>query len=141
MLNQIMSIVLESAARTGHEVNRAYCESIGDHSQVPWDEAPEWQKASAREGALNIAEGRVGKASDSHASWLEHKLADGWKYGPVKDPEKKEHPCMVPYEELPPEQQVKDALYFAAVTGVLGLSAPIQTDDGEPTISEYEKQS
>jgi hypothetical protein len=43
------------------------------------------------------------------------KEADGWKHGPVKDPEKKEHPCMVPYGQLPAEQRAKDYLFIAVV--------------------------
>jgi len=43
------------------------------------------------------------------------KLKDGWKHGPVKDPEKKEHPCLIPYDELPKEQQVKDHLFIGVV--------------------------
>jgi hypothetical protein len=48
------------------------------------------------------------------------KLADGWKYGPVKYPEKKEHPCMVPFAELPKEQQLKDALFRHIVPALTG---------------------
>jgi hypothetical protein len=40
---------------------------------------------------------------------------DGWKYGPVKDPEKKEHPCFVPYDRLPTEQKAKDYIFGAVV--------------------------
>ena len=46
---------------------------------------------------------------------LKEKEADGWKYGAVKNPETKEHPCYVPYEQLPAEQQKKDALFIAIV--------------------------
>jgi hypothetical protein len=141
VLDDILAVIFETAARTAHEVNRAYCQSIGDDSQPSWEAAPEWQQNSARIGVRAIADGSVGAPEQSHESWMQHKLDEGWKYGPVKDPEKKEHPAMVPYDQLPPEQRVKDALYFAVVTGILGLHAPIQTDDGEPTISEYEKQS
>ena len=51
----------------------------------------------------------------SHESWLAEKRATGWKYGPVKDPEKKEHPCCVPYAELPAAQQAKDRLFTGTV--------------------------
>lgn len=47
---------------------------------------------------------------DSHDSWCEQKLADGWQYGEVKDADKKEHPCLVPYELLTVEQRAKDYL-------------------------------
>ncbi len=35
---------IELIAKTCHEVNRAYCIGTGDLSQLPWDQAPEWQK-------------------------------------------------------------------------------------------------
>jgi len=54
-----------------------------------------------------------------HESWLEEKRATGWKYGPAKDPEKKEHPCFVPYSDLPASQRFKDTLFVNAVKGVL----------------------
>ena len=82
-------------AKTCHEVNRAYCHSIGDDSQPSWENAPEWQKKSAIAGVKYILTNPDAKPSDSHDSWLSTKKADGWKYGPVKDPEKKEHPCYV----------------------------------------------
>jgi len=33
----------------------------------------------------------------------------------VKDPEKKQHPCFVPYDELPIQQRRKDALFVSIV--------------------------
>jgi len=46
---------------------------------------------------------------------LKEKEEAGWKYGEVKDPDKKEHPCFVSYEELPEQQKVKDALFVGVV--------------------------
>ena len=51
----------------------------------------------------------------SHESWMKQKLEEGWKYGPVKDPERKEHHCIVPFDQLPREQQAKDFLFRAVV--------------------------
>jgi len=102
-------------AAVAHETNRTYCIAIGDASQPKWKDAPEWQKNSAINGVkFHIADPDAGPSA-SHESWLEEKYADGWKYGEVKDPEKKEHPCCVPYDELPLEQQVKDALFVGVV--------------------------
>ena len=39
--------------------------------------------------------------------------------GPVKDPEKKEHPCFLPYDELPLSQRIKDYLFTAVVEAAL----------------------
>jgi hypothetical protein len=108
-----------SIARVAHEVNRAFCKSIGDNSQVAWEDAPEWQKKSAVTGVEFIKNTPDASPSASHDSWLAEKVADGWKYGPVKDVEKKEHPCFVPYEELPTEQKSKDYIFGAVVRSLL----------------------
>lgn len=106
---------VQSIARVCHEANRAYCQSIGDNSQLAWDEAPEWQKQSAENGVKFHLENPDAKPSHSHEEWLKEKSATGWKYGPVKNPESKEHPCFVPYNQLPEEQKKKDALFIAVV--------------------------
>jgi len=104
-----------------HEANRALCACLGDHSQPTWGEAPDWQVESAIKGVeFNLANPEA-PASASHDSWLAEKERGGWIYGPVKDPEKKEHPCFVPYEELPIEQQAKDHLFKAVVEALAPL--------------------
>lgn len=108
-------MTLNEVARVAHEVNRAYCASIGDMSQLPWEETPEWQKESIRQGIVAVMEGTVQTPGDSHANWLKHKESEGWIWGPVKDLENLWHPCMVPFEELPIEQQIKDHLFLGTV--------------------------
>ncbi len=106
---------LEAIARAAHTINRAYCQAIGDDSQPEWESAPDWQKDSAISGVKGTLDGSIATPEQSHESWLEHKRKDGWKYGAVKNPEAKEHPCFVPYAELPESQKVKDHLYHTAV--------------------------
>lgn len=98
-----------------HEVNRAYCQALGDDSQPPWKDAPPWQRLSALNGvALHMDNPGTGPEA-SHESWMREKQASGWVHGPIKDPEKKQHPCMVPFAELPREQQAKDFIFRAVV--------------------------
>ena len=111
-----MSVV--DVAQICHEANKALCEAQGDGSQLPWDQAPEWQQESAIKGVGFTLANPNAPASANHESWLAEKEADGWKYGEVKDPEKKEHPCFVPYEELPDEQKAKDYLFKSIVNGL-----------------------
>lgn len=111
-----MNTLLERCAEHAHEINRAYCLGIGDTSQVPWADAPEWQRESARAGASLTLDHATPESL--HENWVEHKLADGWTFGPVKDATAKTHPCMVPYADLPQEQRVKDHLFRAAVLGM-----------------------
>lgn len=110
-----LSFGVERIARLAHEVNAAYCMSLGDYSQLPWEDAPEWQKASAIKGVMFHKENPDAQPSDSHESWMAVKLADGWKWGEVKDENAKTHPCIVPYDELPQEQRAKDYLFRAVV--------------------------
>jgi hypothetical protein len=103
-----------NVAKAAHEINRAYCQSIGDNSQVPWDEAPEWQKKSAISGVKLHKDGNHGPEV-SHEAWMQEKLDAGWVHGEVKDPEKKTHPCLVSFAELPVEQKSKDYIFRAVV--------------------------
>ena len=112
----------EEIARIAHELNRLYCESIGDWSQELWMDASEWQRDSVMAGVRAIGEGRVIGPEQSHESWLAQKIAEGWTYGPVKDVEAKRHPCIAAFSELPREQQMKDRLFFNVVSTLLGLS-------------------
>lgn len=98
-------------ARICHEANRAYCVSIGDNSQLPWSESPSWMKESAINGVRFHYENREATASSSHENWYKEKEENGWKYGPIKDPIKREHPCFVSYDQLPVEQQTKDHIF------------------------------
>lgn len=112
--------VLKIASVT-HEVNRAYCQALGDNSQVSWNDAPKWQKESAILGVkLHLDNPEAGPEA-SHKSWLKQKERDGWKYGERKDVEEKKHPCMVPFEHLPQSQQAKDFIFRAVVVAVEGL--------------------
>ncbi len=106
-----------------HDVNKSYCAAIGDNTQVKWSKRPDWQKESAVKGVEFHLANPDANDSASHDSWMEQKLADGWKYGEVKDAESKEHPCIVPFEELPLEQQIKDKLFRQTVHALAPLLA------------------
>lgn len=116
------SQIIESIAKVCHQANKAYCETIGDDSQVDWELAPDWQKDSARNGVALHLDSDVGP-SGSHKSWMKEKLADGWKFGETKDPKAKTHPCLVAFDKLSPMQQNKDILFMNIVKSFKGLSA------------------
>lgn len=102
---------IEKIAQVAHEINKAFCSSIGDDSQPEWKDAPQWQKDSAIVGVQFHLDNPDASPSASHENWLKQKEEEGWKYGEVKNPETKEHPCFVSYENLPVEQRSKDYLF------------------------------
>ena len=116
-------VLLESAARAAHEANRAWCLAHGDTSQMPWDDAPGWLQDSIRKGVIGVANGNGPR--ESHQSWLDEKAETGWVYGDVKDFEAKTHPCIVPYDDLPPVNHAKDGIFVAVVTSILAAFAKL----------------
>jgi hypothetical protein len=111
-------MTIEQIARICHEANASLCNSLGDHSQTSWDEAPEWQRESAITGVQFCIDNPDAPASANHESWSAQKIADGWVYGEVKDADAKTHPCLVAFDQLPPEQQAKDYLFKAVVSAL-----------------------
>lgn len=118
-------------AMVAHNVNKAYCDSIGDTSQKVWDESPEWQKESAIAGVEAQLANPDMTPEQRHNSWYDHKVADGWKYGQVKDAEKKTHPCLVGYCMLPEKERVKDYLFGAVVSSLVPEFAAALSDNSE----------
>lgn len=110
---------VENVARICHETNRVYCQTIGDESQPLWFDAPDWQRDSAINGVQFKIDKPDSSPEQSHENWLKQKEDEGWSYGEVKDPEKKTHPCFVPYGELPVEQRLKDRLFQAVVVAFM----------------------
>jgi hypothetical protein len=106
-------------AKVCHEANREYTRNIGDYSIPDWLHAPEWQRESYIQGVRIIIDNPETTPKQSHESWLRVKQVGGWKYGPVKDPEKKEHPCILPYIQLPWKQRIKDHIFGGIVKSML----------------------
>lgn len=122
MVDEKRGLGIFGMAQACHEVNKAYCESIGDFSQPHWHEAPEWQRKSAVEGVLATLANPDQTPRMSHEAWLKSKRADGWGWGTVKNVEKKTHPCVVEYDELPDQQKTKDRLFVALVNALTDVA-------------------
>jgi len=114
-------ISIEEIARVVHQVNKAYCQAIGDKTQVSWEDAPEWQKESAFDGILKIVENPEQTPEQSHEAWMLKKQQDGWRYGPIKDEKLMTHPAMVPYSDLSVEARAKDYIFSEIVKELLAI--------------------
>ena len=47
-------------------------------------------------------------AENVHDTWAKGRMDAGWTFGPVRDDAKKQHPCLVPYSELPESEKAYD---------------------------------
>lgn len=119
-------LTITEIAAVCHEANRTLCLAQGDTSQLPWTAAPAWQRDSAEAGVRAIINNPSITPEQQHDAWSADKRAAGWAYGEVKDAEKKTHHCLVPYDQLPAAQRVKDAL-FQGVARALLFEAHVPT--------------
>ena len=66
-------------------------------------------------------------AREVHERWAKERIADGWKYGEVRDDAAKTTPCLVPYEELPEVEKEYDRKTALQTIGtVLSLGYTIE---------------
>jgi len=84
---------------------------------LPWEASRDSVIAGIRRLCLEPRE----TPAENHAAWMAYRVAEGWTYGPTKDPVAKTHPCMVPFEQLGPFQRSKDGLFIAIVSEFFGL--------------------
>ncbi len=45
---------------------------------------------------------------NTHEVWSESRLKDGWSYGEERNDAQKQHPCLIPYDELPESEKEYD---------------------------------
>ena len=55
-----------------------------------------------------LTELREAIAENAHEVWATERQAQGWTYGPQRDDNKKQTPCMVPYSQLPESEKKFD---------------------------------
>ena len=68
---------------------------------------------------------------NAHEVWARQRLAEGWRYGPRRDDDRKEHPGLVPYEQLSESERVFDrntAMETIRVILALGFRITPPTD-------------
>lgn len=115
-MTELSNMFLVAAiAEVAHEANRVYCVKIGDDSGNSWTFAPDWQQESTINGVKFVLANPNATPKDCHKHWKQEKFNTGWEYGKEKDINKKQHPRLVPYEDLPVEQKIKDSIFVNIV--------------------------
>lgn len=71
-------------------------------------------------------------ARNTHDTWAEERYAQGWKYGHNRDDKKKEHPCLVPYDDLPESEKVFDRrTALETLKTIVALGYEIEIPEGK----------
>ncbi len=61
-------------------------------------------------------------ARNVHEQWASGRIEEGWRYGEYRNDELKEHPTLVPYEELPESEKEYDRQTVIATLSALIFS-------------------
>ena len=64
-------------------------------------------------------------AANVHDVWAQQRITEGWQYGTERNDDRKEHPCLVPYDELPENEKYYDrytAMETLKVITLLGFN-------------------
>lgn len=124
--NLEFSVTMEQPdiARVTHEANRALSNAMGDFSQLCWEEAPEIIRQSALTGVRSLLSDPTKTPADMHAAWVRYKIDEGWVLGAERNTEAKTHPMLVPFDELPAQDQARDWLFRAIVLACAQIRIP-----------------
>ena len=101
-------------AATAHEAHRRLCLALGDYAVPVWEDAPLWMRHSAMDNVRIQLENPKITPAERHWRWVQKMTQDGWVIGP-KDADKKSHPNLRAFAELPRHQQIKGELFGAIV--------------------------
>jgi hypothetical protein len=100
----------DQIARICHEAIVAYRKSLGDNSQKSWDKAGKDEKEGITKSVTLHLVNVDAWPAENHNAWLKERIDNGWVFGEVEDEGKKTHPHIVPYEQLPIDQQIRECL-------------------------------
>jgi len=114
--------ILTLCCRIAADANIHYCLNINEPPPPAWDGLTNAMQEGMIKGAQMALAGS--SPEQSHENWCKTRLAEGWEYATVTDRENKKHACLVPYNELPEAQRVKDALFQNIVCAVYDAMMP-----------------
>jgi hypothetical protein len=70
--------------------------------------------------AIDKADPRLEQlAIREHDRWVARKIKTGWRYGDPRDDERKLHPCIRPWDELPENEKEKDRMMVREIPDVV----------------------
>ncbi len=115
---KIQPYEVDACARHAHEGHRIYRQLMGDLSHKPWDEIDVVHRQPVYVAVIGIVESDD-DAVRSHERWVQNLTATGWTKGEKKDGERKTHPNLVPWEDLPNEVQELNKMFVRSVKSMI----------------------
>lgn len=106
--------VLERRAWFVYEAGRLQAIAVGALVPEPWsDREPTFRDQFLEVIEMMCGSNRQSSPEELHDDWVKAYAAMGWVYGPQRDPERKTHPDLLPFNQLEPRERDKDAVFVA----------------------------
>lgn len=104
----------EDLARICHEAHLALRIGLNKSADdAHFDALPQWRKDLVIGEVRMIREGR--SHAEVHQAWADQLREQGWRWGIYRDVQLKQHPNLVPYDQLPVAEQAKVRQAFRIV--------------------------
>ena len=103
---------LVDIAQECHNKNNELMMMNGEEQNGNWDSLDRHTKFINLKSVIKALENPDLTAKDMHDEWMNNKIADGWKYGDVKDPELKTHPLIIDYDLMKDVDKMKDQIFI-----------------------------
>lgn len=116
-------------AQVCYDAERSFRQINGDNSLNPWDYAEGSQKRKAAQTVQAILLTEGASADQVHELWMLQMLANGWNFGPKENETAKTHPFLVPFHQLPEDQQHLTRLTVGIVNSLAAAPASPQTEE------------
>ena len=76
-------------------------------------------------------------AKNAHENWAQQRTRDGWRYGPRRDDIRKEHPGLVPYNQLTESEKEYDRVIVrGTLKAILALGYRIDAPSLQPELDQ-----
>jgi hypothetical protein len=109
---------IQQVALIVHEANRMMQIVNGDPVSSTWECLEESDRERTVNGVAFALRNEDPSPEQMHDNWCKDMYADGYEAGEKLDRENLTHPNLVPYDELPVQQQAKDALFSGIVSSL-----------------------
>lgn len=117
-------VIVQELAELIWSINLLYTKTAGlPVTTVPWVATSEEERAKFIAAVEEQIKNPSSSPENSHKRWMKSKKQDGWTFGEFNRVGKT-HPCLVNYDELPPEQQLKDKLFMKLIKMMKNLVKP-----------------
>lgn len=124
--------LVEAAATAAYEVVRVCERALSGKSMLGWEALSARKKSNFRSWVRLALYGV--SAEEAHGQWLGRKVEQGWTFGLVKDRQKKTHPLLVTFDELPKKHKCRKKLFMVVareVGSALSLCSYLFSSEGK----------